>query len=554
MFDSPVDQYAPSALERHGIARHGLVHFHTTAPFAAGSAQANRRDVRLVTNGGKVFYPFAGINMPYTISVHLARLMRSNVYRHPLAEMHAEDEDGNDWSGYAIVYDVTPPLFLSGMKTLFRSMGPFTPDDNGMAIYARSSGSCYRLVTSWPNGGDYQTGVATATGSYQSGQVTARSPNGRFYIIAQRPRWDDPRGGVANINRVSLTGSWPEVNAHGDSVPAGNEYNNHYVSNSQIRTLSPDGGFPLAGVCIHPEPSASFNVKETLTTNHSAPDEQLSEITYTTLVDAVVDNSGSVDSVKLTVFNRKTRSRSVGMSGSVTVVAGDASQCATSQTPDGWVYYDGTSRSYTATESIVGTGDTTITLAGYGGSSSYNQTSLGTFNSVTNVVTGRGTLQANVNETTAVDTKELSITFDGVVVQHGVTKPNIESAYGKEIGGFDVMQVSPADLIENIWLIGAGNSLYDGSTVALVKVFLHWYSGDMVALACYTATGTISQVAGADIFTATSKSLRIGGVFAHGSFTSGSYVTEEVSKELFGASNPKTGEIVRDMIYPVAYV
>src|SRR5690606_8736545 len=118
MFDNPIDQNAPAKVERFGVCVHGLIHFATTREPANGVISADKKDVKIVTNGGKIFYPFVGSTDKYNIYVAQTENTKCFLFQHPSAQMFAEDENGRDWSGYAVLHEGGISLRIDGVKRI----------------------------------------------------------------------------------------------------------------------------------------------------------------------------------------------------------------------------------------------------------------------------------------------------------------------------------------------------------------------------------------------------------------------------------------------------
>lgn len=127
MMDSKITQHMPGKIERLGIRTHGLVKCPITV-MPDGSEACYLRDYTITTRGGKTLpMPYSDadkdLSFPPKICPH------PFLYMHPLAQMAAEDEYGNDWSGYVIFYKKGAN---KGYLNQFNCA--FTPDDNSQAL------------------------------------------------------------------------------------------------------------------------------------------------------------------------------------------------------------------------------------------------------------------------------------------------------------------------------------------------------------------------------------------------------------------------------------
>lgn len=554
MFDNPVDQSLPSVIERFGSCVHGLIHYYTDRQKVGEFIPAVMKDIKIVTNGGKVFYPFAENNTAYNIYAGDNPGRKSFLFQHPLASMELEDENGIDWSGYAVQH-LSVPVWFRGIPMVYSDLLPFSPDDNSVAILA-SKQRCQRAVLKWPTGEIVEDdGVVTKTG-IDSGNGDIYSANGRYRTYVLTLPWYASKNTDNQILVIAYSGSWPNVFAHSYTVPGVNYRKLERLTDGVVRNLFVDSRNPVANACIRPEPSLEFKTREEITYSEFVPDHFTQEEINTTLITADIDNSGNLSHLKLTHTETSSRDRSINLSGSISVATGDATDCATTSQPAGWVWYDGTKQSYTSTSSIIEESSFEVKLHGYGGLSIYRREVSYSDYTSTYVSNGEGTLAESINETSAESSSTITFTLDGVDIPHGIANPSIDTAYtSTRISGLPFSVVSVSNTYEYLFISSEGDGVYSGSDIAVLRVFMYRYSGDMYSLAYGLARGYMTpRTDGGYHFNMASQTLKIGSVFAHGRFHDGYYSTDDLSAKLFGASNPKTGEIVRDMPYPVIYI
>lgn len=557
MFDHALSQYAPSKIERFGVSRHGLVHFYTNKPIE-NTNTARRQDIKIVTNGGKVFYPLAGNLTNYTFFFNDSiPIGRSVLYQHPLAVMELEDDvTGVDWSGYALINDLIPTMF-SGLKAPLYSGYPVTPDDNSVAFYSNGS-TASRMLREWPSGSSLpEEAIVTKTGELISGSLTAASPDGRKQIIVFPSFWDDPLGTTNRLTLTSYSGVWPDVFAHTEYITGVNEQDITYVSDENRKTITIDSRPPDISTCYENAADLSFKTKTENTPNAGSPDNSVREEISKTLLTASISNDGTIYPLKLIHRSYSTVAKSRSLTGSISAEEFDDANdfCKTDLQPTGWHRYKGTLMVYTATGEDIGTEDYSIKIDGWGGVSEYRR-DLYSKNTDTQIVRdGSGTMDEYSNVTTVETINTLLINFEGVAIDHGITKPQITGAWFTSIAGNPWESFNYNKTYDYIWVHEEGSSYNDdGSNVALIRVYLHQYSADMFSLAYGIAKGTITDEEFGKKFNVTSTEIKIGAVFSHGSYKAGSFSSTEIVQKTFGASNPKTGEIVRDMPYPVIYI
>lgn len=559
MFDNPIDQNTPSIPERFGVCVHGLIHFVTTREPVIGVISADKKDVKIVTNGGKIFYPFVGSTDKYNIYVEQTENTKCFLFQHPSAQMFAEDENGRDWSGYAVLHEGGIALSIDGVKLINLDRFPLVPDSSGeddprLAVFAGSR-SCYRYVLEWPEGDYEEEGVVTNTGLYPI-KMTVFSSDGRYRARPITRPWHQSIIDNNHIRMAKISGIWPDIEVNTYDADGVDYYKIERISDSQRKVIKIDSRAPLAGVCIHPVPDLSFRYTETLADDQYTPDHYTQEEINTTLLTCDVLNDGSLNHLTLTVRQYSDFDRAVSVSGSISTAAGDASGCATQETPDGWVLYDGAKQSYAVTEKRTGSDSFEVTVSGFGGESKYVRSAATTYNSSNYVSVGSGTMSENIDEFEQSSSETLDITLDGMVIDHGISNPQISGAYnhsfktGLPFGTFGINSS-----YEWLFITETGSGVYDGGVIALLRVFMYRYNGDMYALACGIARGYAVEITDREYhFELISQELKIGSVFSHGRHHEGSYTGDDVGALLFGASNPKTGEIVRDMPYPAIYI
>lgn len=557
MFDHPLSQYAPSEIERFGVSLHGLVHFYTNQPIESINT-ARRQDIKIVTNGGKVFYPLADNLTNYTFFFSDGSPVgRSVLYHHPLAVMELEDEiTGVDWSGYALINDLTPTTF-SGLKTPLFSGYPVTPDDNSVAFYSNGS-TARRMLREWPSGSSLsEEAIVTKTGELIIGSFTSASPDGRKQIIIFPSFWDNPLSTTNRLTLTSYSGAWPDIAAHTEYIENVNEQDISYVSDGNRKTITIDSRPPDISTCYENAADLSFKTKTENTPNESSPDNSVREEINKTLLTASIANDGTISPLKLIHRRYSTVAKSRSLTGSISAEEFDDANdfCKTALQPTGWHRYKGTLMVYTATGEDTGTEDYSITLDGWGGVSEYRR-DLYSKNTDTRIVRdGSGTMDEYSDVSTVETVNTLSIDFEGGAIEHGITKPQITGAWFTSVAGIPWQAFDFNTTYDYIWVHEEGSSYNDdGSNVALIRVYLHRYSVDMYALAYGIAKGTITDEEFGKKFNISSTEVKIGSVFSHGRFHAGSFTSEDIIQKTFGASNPKTGEIVRDMPYPVIYI
>lgn len=559
MFDNPICQHAPSVIERFGVCTHGLIHYVTSSPSVGGVTAADKKDIKIVTNGGKTFYPFLGSIEKYNI-YETARSSKSYLFQHPDAIIEAEDIDGIDWSGYAIMHTNTVDVQFYGIKDIPLDMFPFVPDANGLedprlAIYS-SSYSCARYVLEWAGGTSKRDGIVTNTG-FPPTVATVYSEDGRYRARPITLPWEDSVNENNFIRMAYVSGVWPNVTVNTYDVDGVNYHNIDRVSDDKVKTIKVESRQPLTGLCTNPIPSLTFEVSESFTIDPNLPDNFTQEEINTTLITCTVDTVGVLDHLKLTVRDYKDRTTDKTVTGSISVDEGDSSECVPpGGDPSEWVIYDGAKQSYTSAENITGAEIFEVKLHGFGGESKYSRETSSYYNSSIYTSVGTGTMEENVSESTVDGGGSLTLLFDDVEIIYAITDARIGTAYGslfKTGLPFNIATIS--DTYEWLFIYENGSSVYDGGVIALLRVFMYRYSGDMYALAYGLAKGYATQIAPDEYhFNVISQELKIGSVFSHGRHHAGSYTGDDVGALLFGASNPKTGEIVRDMPYPAIYI
>lgn len=551
MIDNAVSQSRPSYIERWGSCAHGLIHYYSATPVKADVTQLSKSQIKIVTHGGKVFYPFAGSTEKYTVYKYGALRMSSTLYQHPLAAMHSEDEHGRDWSGYALISN-TILTRISGIKTKHRDLYPVSPDDNGAAVYC--GGESRLLMYGFPSGELPNGEPIGATGTALR-PATHSSPDGRVQISATPPSaWYDPMGSVNVIYKYTYSGSWPNMQRYGEEVSGANDSDLYYYTSGISKKLVRDTVRPQINVCYSQALDTTFKVKEVINNNPFTADDSHRKETLTSLVSATVDNTGAISALKLIAYTEAKYTASASLTGSITTSAGDASDCATAQQPSGWVLYDGSSMSYTDTSGYVSVTQESTKLSGWGGVSEFVLDRTTTSSTVTNRYEGDGTLDGYSNDTSTNESVAMTMMFDGDPVSHGIPNPNITAGFTSSVVGAPWPMTDISGTYQLWWVHAQGTNYLAGGDVALVRVFMYRYSGDMYALAVGVAKGNINKVGNRYVFTMTSGSVKIGSVFAHGQHHAGTHTTSDVQPSLYGAANPKTGQIVRDMEYPVMYI
>lgn len=556
MFDHALSQYAPSKIERFGVCLHGLVHFYTNKPIENINT-ARRRDIKIVTNGGKVFYPLASDLTNYTFFFNeSAPIGKTVLYQHPLAVMELEDEiTGMDWSGYALINALTATTF-PGLKVPLYSGYPVTPDDDAVSFYSNGS-AARRILREWPNGSYDQGAVVTKTGQLKIGSFTTASPDGRKQIIVYPSFWDDPLSTTNRLTLTSFSGIWPDITAHTEYIENVNEQDITYTSDSNRKTITLDCRPPDISTCYEVAADLSFKTKTENTPDEISPDNSVREEINKTLLTASISNDGVISPLKLIHRDYSTGAKTRSLTGSISAEEFDDANdfCKTALQPTGWHRYKGTLMVYTAISEGIGTSDYSIAIDGWGGRSEYRSVLYSKSTSTQVVRDGSGTM-AEYSDVTTIDTvSTLTIDFEGAAIDHGIAKPQITGAWftsiaGNPFGSFDINRT-----YDYMWVHEEGSNYNDdGSNVALIRVYLHQYSADMFSLACGIAKGTITDEEFGKKFNVTSTEIKIGAVFSHGSYKAGSFSSTEIVQKTFGASNPKTGEIVRDMPYPVIYI
>ncbi len=551
MIDNAVSQSIPSYIDRWGSCTHGLIHYYSSTPVTEGVTQLNKNEIKIVTHGGKVFYPFSGSTDQYTVYKYSAETLTCRLYQHPLSEIHTEDEHGRDWSGYALISSAVFTQ-INGIKTPHYNAYPVTPDDNAIAVYC---GSDARVRTyGFPNP-EEPDGVSIVSSGEPYRPATYSSTDGKVQITATPPlTWTDPLGSSNLIFKYTYSGSWPEIHRTGEALTGVNDADLYYYTSGVAKTLKRDTARPQIGVCYPEAADTSFKVKEIIDDDPFAADDSHRKETLTSLVDAAVDNDGNISVLKVVSFSESKYSASVSLTGSISAVAGGASDCATAQQPSGWYRYIGSSMSYTDTSSSVSSTHESTTLSGWGGTSEFVLDRATVSEHVTDSYEGDGTLEGYSYETSITDNVDTTMMFDGSAVDHGILNPDVTSGFTSTVKDMPWSAFDITSTYQMWWVYTQGTWYTDGGDVALVRVFKYRYSGDMHALAVGVAKGNISKIGNDYFFTMTSVSVKIGGVFAHGQYHAGSNTVNDAHPSLYGASNPKTGQIVRDMSYPVMYI
>lgn len=195
---------ALSGIERIGVHYHGLVMIPRSV-MEQGGFYYRVRDLIIQTRGGKTITPIDSRsshpspfeNVP-VIGRPPAVMPRPILYRHPLAVDVPEDEDGNDWSGYCILFSPqsgTIPSYLWDVCVL-----AYTPDSQGQAL-AFSNKSYYRKLLIAPDGhsptrGEYVFGYESTM------RIVGATLDGRTRMTGQFPKiadiytaytWGDPQ-------------------------------------------------------------------------------------------------------------------------------------------------------------------------------------------------------------------------------------------------------------------------------------------------------------------------------------------------------------------------
>lgn len=558
MFDHALSQYAPSRIERFGVRLHGLVHYYTDQPIQNINS-ARKRDIKVVTNGGKTFYPFENDQTNYSFFyIEGTPIGKTVLYQHPLAVMEQENgETGEDWSGYALINNLIP-VYITGMKGPQYNGYPVTLDDQAMAVYANGA-KALSFLLEWPSGSGLPDEVdVNKTGEPIIGTVTSTSPDGRKHIIVYPSFWDDALSGTNHLTLINYSGVWPNVNAHVEYIENVNESSTTLITDGNKKTIQLDCRPPDIGACYMPAADLSF---KTVTINESVPssfaDNTDLEKINKTLISASVSNDGAIAHLKLIYRLHQFGSKTQSLTGSIAAEEFDDANdfCKTDLQPTGWHRYKGSMISYTETSITTGGEDYSIAIEGWEGVSEYIRNLYSKITSTTVRVDGFGTMEQNSEVSTVESINTLSIEFEGVAIDHGIAKPQITDASFTAIAGNPFVDLGYNKTYEYIWVYESGSRYdEDGSNVALIKVYLHQYSADMFSLACGIAKGTITDEEFGKKFNVTSKQLRIGSVFSHGRYHAGSFIGDDIVNSTFGASNPKTGEIVRDMPYPVVYI
>src|SRR5690606_27021257 len=105
------------------------------------------------------------------------------------------------------------------------------------------------------------------------------------------------------------------------------------------------------------------------------------------------------------------------------------------------------------------------------------------------------TMSENIDEFEQSSSETLDITLDGMVIDHGISNPQISGAYnhsfktGLPFGTFGINSS-----YEWLFITETGSGVYDGGVIALLRVFMYRYNGDMYALACGIARGYAVEI------------------------------------------------------------
>lgn len=151
MFSFKASAHVPGKIMRFGKAYHGLIEFVAVKSATTTQLVGNYSDIMLTTRAGlrvQAVSPRANKGAQFSMQIG-AVFSPVCAYMHPLAVFLEEEEDGKDWSGYAIYpldQNTEIPDGFNGLTV--GSLSPnfaFTPSDNaqGRLVRALSSGYFY---------------------------------------------------------------------------------------------------------------------------------------------------------------------------------------------------------------------------------------------------------------------------------------------------------------------------------------------------------------------------------------------------------------------------
>lgn len=173
--------HMPGKVERFGIRTHGLVKCPIT--IENGTELCYLRDYTLTTRNGKT------IPMPYTAAekdlAYPPQLCpRPFLYQHPLAQNAIEDAEGNDWSGYVILYQFR----RNNIGYLNGYTAAFTPDDNSQGVLFKDEFAYGKPLVV---GGSYQAGGSIAPIASNAFQLAYISKDGRYRFKSVMPQFQE---------------------------------------------------------------------------------------------------------------------------------------------------------------------------------------------------------------------------------------------------------------------------------------------------------------------------------------------------------------------------
>lgn len=553
MFDHALSQYMPGEIERWGSCRHGVIHY-VAQNIVPGPNTLKKSDIKIVTRGGKVFYPFpddpASFIFFYNPGARLSMPV-SALYQHPLSADEIEDRDGFDWSGYAIIHS-TVPAWISGVHTKILSSYPITPDDNSLAVY--DSYGVNRLVLMHPSGTDRQTESLLTDGNAK-GSVSTISPDGRYHLAVAAADWWDPKAQKNRSILTKYTGSWPEMSRTSEHITDPNDVDLVFNTSGRRKRIEIDSVTPPLG-CYEEEPDLNFRATTYLDPATSDSDEYFRHETLTSALAAVVSNAGDVDFLNLIYTSREQRARSLSLGGSISVDIGDADVCKkNSNDTTSYTNVIGAKQSSAETSESVGSSLFSVEISGWGGESRFSQNIESRINWSSTRVRGIGTMSDESMSDESVSTLHAeTFVFDGIQIDCGVEQAQSVPAWGSNVKNQPIHSSGFFDSFLFLWVYSSGGSHTDGSPVALLRVYLCEYSADMYALAVAVARGYIVPDDTGGTFHTVSENTYVGSVFSHGRYTPGQHVYDHVNPVLLGASNPKTGQVLRDTPYPVIFI